>query len=30
MDVCGKSLRKKNGDAYKGIQNITIYVSSLV
>jgi len=23
-DVCGKSLREKNGDAHKGIQNVTI------
>jgi len=23
-DVCGKSLREKNDDAHKGIQNVTI------
>ena len=26
MDVCGKSLREKNGNAHKGIQNITIRI----
>ena len=26
MDVCGKSLREKNGDAHKGIQNVTICI----
>jgi hypothetical protein len=26
MDLCGKSLREKNGDAHKGIQNITIRI----
>ena len=26
MDVCGKSLREKNGDAHKGIQNVTIRI----
>jgi hypothetical protein len=25
-DVCGKSLREKNGDAHKGIQNVTIRI----
>ena len=26
MDVCSKSLREKNGDAHKGIQNVTIRI----
>ena len=26
MDVCGKSLREKNGDAHNGIQNVTICI----
>jgi hypothetical protein len=25
-DVCGKYLREKNGDAHKGIQNVTIRI----
>ena len=25
-DVCGKSLRRKNGDAHKGIQNVTMRI----
>ena len=26
MDVCGKFLREKNGDAHKGIQNVTVSI----
>jgi hypothetical protein len=26
MDLCGKSLREKNGDAHKGVQNVTICI----
>jgi hypothetical protein len=29
MDVCGKSLREKNGDAHKGIQNVTIRIVNM-